>query len=103
MISVIIPALNEENTIATVVKTALDTKSVTEVIVVDDKSFDNTVMEAKKAGASVITSTKMGKGASMRDGLLASSQNIILYLDADLSTLNPDVCRIMTEPIINGS
>jgi HAD superfamily phosphoserine phosphatase-like hydrolase len=103
MVSVIIPALNEESTIAAVVKTALSTKSITEVIVVDDKSFDNTVMEAKKAGASVITSTKMGKGASMRDGLLASSQNIILYLDADLSTLNPDVCRIMTEPIINGS
>jgi glucosyl-3-phosphoglycerate synthase len=103
MISVIIPALNEENTIAAVIKKALYITNVAEVIVVDDKSFDNTVIEAKKAGASVITSTKIGKGASMRDGLLASSQNIILYLDADLSILNPDICKIMTEPIINGS
>lgn len=103
MISVIIPALNEENTIAAIIKITLNTPDVAEVIVVDDKSFDNTVIEAKKAGASVITSTKMGKGASMRDGLLASSQNIILYLDADLGILNPDVCKIITEPIINGS
>ncbi len=103
MISVIIPALNEESTIAAVIKKTLNITNVSEVIVVDDKSFDNTVIEAKKAGASVITSTKMGKGASMRDGLLASSNNIVLYLDADLSLLNPDVCRIMTEPIINGT
>ena len=69
MISVIIPALNEESTIGQVVKLAKTAPRVTEVIVVDDKSLDKTVDEAKRAGATVITSTKLGKGASMRDGV----------------------------------
>jgi len=47
MISVIIPALNEESTIAHVVKLAKKSPKVTEVIVVDDKSLDNTIREAR--------------------------------------------------------
>jgi len=102
MISVIVPAKNEELTIGAVVKIARSNPAVREVIVVDDKSFDNTVKEAKAAGASVITSTSIGKGTSMREGLLVSSQEIIVYLDADLSKLEADVVRILTEPIIKN-
>lgn len=65
MISVIIPALNEGPTVGSVVKLAWNSPNVSEVIVVDDKSMDNTVEEARNAGATVITSTKLGKGASM--------------------------------------
>ncbi|PJA27446.1 MAG: glycosyl transferase family 2 [candidate division Zixibacteria bacterium CG_4_9_14_3_um_filter_46_8] len=101
MISVIIPAINEEKTIGSVVTIAKANPRVTEVIVVDDKSFDNTVSEAKLAGATVITSTKIGKGASMRDGLLVSSQEIVVYLDADLGKLNADAINILTEPLVN--
>ena len=70
MITVIIPALNEEKTIRQVVHLANNSAHVSEVIVVDDKSMDNTVAEARKEGATVITSTKLGKGSSMRDGIL---------------------------------
>ena len=48
MITVIIPALNEEKTIGHVVRLAKSSADVTEVIVVDDKSLDNTIEEAKK-------------------------------------------------------
>ena len=61
MITVIIPALNEEKTIRHVVKLANSSTHVTEVIVVDDKSMDNPVEEARKEGATVITSTKLAK------------------------------------------
>ncbi len=101
MISVIIPAMNEERTIGSVVKIAKSNPHVSEVIVVDDKSFDNTVQEARLAGASAITSTRLGKGASMRDGLLVSSQDIVVYLDADLGRLNTDVIDILAGPLIN--
>jgi HAD superfamily phosphoserine phosphatase-like hydrolase len=101
MISVIIPAMNEEKTIGSVVKIAKSSPRVMEVIVVDDKSFDNTVREARLAGASAITSTKIGKGASMRDGLLVSSQDIVVYLDADLGKLDADVVNILAEPLIS--
>ncbi len=101
MISVIIPALNEEETIAQVVQLALQTPLVTEVIVVDDKSMDRTVEEAQRNGASVITSTKLGKGASMKDGVLMAKNEVIAFLDADITTYNPDVITLLTQPIID--
>ena len=102
MITVIIPTLNEEKTIAQVITLALKSKDVSEVIVVDDKSLDRTVEIAKESGASVITSTKIGKGASMRDGLLVSRNSIIVYLDGDIDNYKPDVIELLTKPIINN-
>ncbi len=61
MITVIIPALNEETTVGWVVRLAKNSPNVSEVIVVDDKSMDNTIEEAKKEGAVIITSTKARK------------------------------------------
>src|SRR3989339_639231 len=100
MISVIIPTINEEKTIARVVSLALRAKAVTEVIVIDDKSLDRTVEAAKEAGASIITSTKIGKGASMKDGLLVPHNDIIVYLDGDISNYADDVVEKMAEPLI---
>lgn len=102
MITVIIPALNEEKTVANVVRLAKNSPQVTEVIVVDDKSLDKTVEEAKKEGAIVMTSTKLGKGASMREGVLFASNPIIVFLDADIITYPPNIVTILTEPIINN-
>ena len=84
MITVIIPALNEEETIASVVTFAKGQPQVTEVIVVDDKSLDKTVSIAQENGAKVITSTKLGKGASMKDGILCATNDIIAILDGDI-------------------
>jgi HAD superfamily phosphoserine phosphatase-like hydrolase len=101
MISVIIPALNEEKSIEFVVKLAVKSADVTEVIVVDDKSLDNTVEFARRAGATVITSTKLGKGASMKDGALYAKNNILVFLDADITTYPQNVVHLLTEPIIS--
>ena len=102
MISVIIPVLNEEKTVGKIIKQFKGNPKVGEVIVVDDKSFDDTVVEAKKAGAVVITSTKIGKGASMRDGFLISKGEIIVYLDGDVEEYKPDIIEKMTRPILNN-
>ncbi len=101
MVSVIIPALNEVSTIAQVVRLAKKSPGVTEVIVVDDKSMDNTVEEAKKAGAAVITSTKLGKGASMKDGVFYATNSIVAFLDGDVTNYPANVIHQLTEPIIN--
>ena len=100
MITVIIPVLNEEKTIGKVVRFVKSSSSVDEIIVVDDKSIDNTVQEAINAGARVITSTKIGKGASMREGLLLAKNTIILYLDGDIEEYPPDTIEKLTTPII---
>lgn len=102
MITVIIPALNEEKTIALVVNLAIKTADVSQVIVVDDMSMDNTVSEARAAGATVITSTKLGKGTSMKDGVLVAKNEIIVFLDADITTYPDDVVDLLAQPLIKG-
>lgn len=102
MITVVIPALNEEKTVAHVVRLALQSPNVTEVIVVDDKSMDNTVEVAKNEGATVITSTKLGKGASMKDGVLYASNALIAFLDADITTYPENIIHLLTEPLLAG-
>lgn len=102
IISVIIPALNEEKTIAKVVEIALSHPLVLEAIVVDDNSGDNTVSEARRAGARVITSEVRGKGLSMKDGLNASRGDVLVFMDADLSSLSLDVVALLADPILQG-
>jgi len=102
MITVIIPALNEEATVAKVVQLAIKSPHVSEVIVVDDKSMDNTVEEARKAGALIITSTKLGKGASMKDGVLVAKNEFLAFLDADITTYQKNIIELLTSPLISN-
>ena len=102
MISVIIPALNESPTISSVVRFALAAPQVTEVLVVDDGSIDGTPDLALAAGARVITSRLLGKGASMRDGLRIAKNDVLVYLDGDLSGLHADMIQRVTAPLLSG-
>lgn len=101
MVTVIIPALNEESTVGQVVQVALHSPNVTEVIVVDDKSMDNTVSNAREAGATVITSTKLGKGTSMKDGVMVAKNEIIAFLDADIINYDENVVELLTSPLVS--
>jgi len=98
-VSVIIPALNEEARIADVVRHALSDPATGEVVVVDDSSTDATARLAAEAGARVVTSSMLGKGASMRDGLLVAQHDWVVYLDGDLSGLRPGVVGDLAQPL----
>jgi phosphoserine phosphatase len=102
MISVIIPVLNESERVRSVIEFAKAGPNVDEVIVVDDGSIDGTPELARDAGAVVITSTLLGKGASMQDGLRVAKNETLLYLDGDLIGLQPDLVARMTQPILQG-
>lgn len=101
MITVIIPALNEEATVGQVVELCLQSTNVDEVIVVDDKSVDLTVTKAIEAGAKVITSTKLGKGASMKDGMLIAKNEILVFLDADITSYPANLIATMTSALMS--
>ena len=101
-VTVVIPALNEAARIADVVRHALADEATAEVIVVDDSSTDDTVPLAKGAGARVITSTMLGKGASMRDGLDFASYPFVVYLDGDLSGLKDGLVSDLVRPLAAG-
>lgn len=101
-VTVVIPALNEAARIADVVRHALADPATAEVIVVDDSSTDDTVPLAKAAGAHVITSTMLGKGASMRDGLDIANYPFVVYLDGDLSGLKDGLVSDLVRPLVAG-
>jgi HAD superfamily phosphoserine phosphatase-like hydrolase len=103
MVTVIIPALNEAETIGTVIGLVKRSLMVSEIIVVDDKSHDNTVHIARESGATVYTSTFLGKGASMREGILFAKNEFLLFLDADITTYPEDIVELMTGPLAEGS
>jgi rSAM/selenodomain-associated transferase 2 len=81
VISIIIPALNEEKELPQTL-TQLDGVENKEVIVVDGGSDDATVEIAKTHGARVLSSPK-GRGVQLNRGVEASSGEILLFLHAD--------------------
>jgi len=101
MISLIIPAYNEEKTIGTIVKKAK--RYVDEVIVVDDGSHDKTYEIALKYGAKVIRHNRnMGYIQALRTGFKASSGDIIVTMDADGQHNPEDIPRLL-HPLLRGN
>ena len=100
--SVVIPALNEAARIAQVVAYALADPATAEVIVIDDSSIDDTVRLARHAGARVVTSTMLGKGASMHDGVGLAAHDILVYLDGDLAGLRKGIITDLCMPILGN-
>ncbi|WP_246147165.1 glycosyltransferase, partial [Seonamhaeicola marinus] len=67
IINVIIPAYNEADSIGLVIKDI--PKTVKEVIVISNNSTDDTEVNAKKAGATVLTENKKGYGYACLKGI----------------------------------
>lgn len=101
-VTVIIPVLNEEKTIGNVIRLAQKSKFTDEVIVVDDKSEDRTIEEAVKNNAKVITSKIVGKGCSMKEGMDAARNEVIVFLDGDIDNYEDDIVNLLVLPILNN-
>ena len=97
-VAVCIPARDEAATVGQVVggvRTALMGRGglVDELVVVDDGSLDTTAQVASRAGARVVRSSPfagpLGKGGAMRAGLAATASEVVVFLDADVTTFRP--------------
>ncbi len=103
MISVIIPAYNEEKTIGAIVRAARTHPLVAEVIVVDDGSQDRTGEIAERCGASVVyLFENVGKATAMDIGVDQAHGRYICFLDADLHCLTHQVLYDIIRPVTTG-
>src|ERR1700722_10813629 len=86
-ILVVLPALNEENTVAIVVKEVRTAMRDATVLVVDDGSIDNTGERARQAGAQVVSNPfNLGVGGAMRVGFRVAQSHgydVLVQVDAD--------------------
>ena len=104
-IKVIIPAFNEQDSIAKVIQ---DIPSlVEEIIVVSNNSTDLTEVNAKHTGATVLTENRKGYGYACLKGMdyiskQQSKPDIIVFLDGDYSDYPEELTKIIA-PIIEDN
>ncbi len=104
-VSIIIPALNEEDTIAKVIDEIpkKDLQKVgyrVEIIVIDNNSTDGTAETAKEKGVKVIVEPVKGKGRAIRTAFKSVSGDFIFMLDADYTypaTYIPRMLEVLQE------
>lgn len=114
VISVVIPARNEEATVGEVVATVHDhlvsrVGLVHEVLVVDADSADATGAVAAAAGARVVRQSEVlphlgsapGKGEAMWKGLAAATGSLVVYLDADVVDVGPHFVTGLLGPLLH--
>ncbi|MDE0535305.1 glycosyltransferase family 2 protein [Tenacibaculum sp. L6] len=105
LIKVIIPAYNEQDSIALVIN---DIPSIVdEVIVISNNSTDNTEVNAKNAGATVLSENRKGYGYACLKGmeyvsLKNEKPDIIVFLDGDYSDY-PEQLNELVEPILKNN
>jgi glycosyltransferase involved in cell wall biosynthesis len=101
-VSVVIPALNEEEPIGDVVREILATNVPSEVIVVDNGSTDRTAERARAAGARIVCEPRRGYGRACRTGAAAASAgtDVLVFLDGDGSD-RPEFIAALVNPVVN--
>jgi glycosyltransferase involved in cell wall biosynthesis len=94
-VSVVVPAYNEEATIADVVHDFKRHPSVDEVVVVDNNCKDRTAELAVAAGARVVQESAPGYGHALRRGLNEASGDLLVLVEADGSFKARDLSKFL--------
>lgn len=99
-VAVIIPALNEERSIGSVLD-AIPKDLVGDILVVDNGSSDNTASIASAKGARVFSEPRRGYGYACLKGIAElKNPDIVVFLDADFSDY-PEEIALLVEPIVS--
>lgn len=100
---VVIPARNEERTVAQIVGPLVQRDH--RVIVVDSASSDGTARAASGAGAHVVAVDRPGKGRALRRGVEEAESEMVVFCDADLTAFDPawveQLCAPLADPSVH--
>jgi len=105
MYTILIPAYNEEKTIRNVLKIALKSPGIGQIVLVDDGSIDRTVERATGLSPMIeIISHKenKGKGVAVRSGVALAKYETIVFIDADLTNITPEMIAALAEPLLTN-
>jgi len=105
-VDVIIPAFNEQNSIGSVIRD-IPKDLVREIIVVDNNSSDETSINAKNAGATVLKQPVQGYGNACLKGIdyvknKEAKADVLVFLDADYSDF-PEEMNLLLNKIWKGA
>jgi glycosyltransferase involved in cell wall biosynthesis len=105
---IVVPCLNEENTIASVVSgvpMSIPGIEKVKILVMDDGSSDSTALRARDAGASVIShATNHGLGSTFRESIsvaLSERADIMVHIDGD-GQFDPSDIPLLVAPVVDG-
>jgi glycosyltransferase involved in cell wall biosynthesis len=103
-IVVLIPAHNEGQSIGKVISEIPDL--VSEIVVVNNNSSDDTAYEAELAGATVLSEDRMGYGYACLKGInylsnRSKTPSIVVFMDGDYSDYPEDLHKVI-DPILKG-
>lgn len=101
-IAAIVPAYNEEKNIARVIRALKQVPLISEVIVVDDGSEDETARAASQELVRVLRQANTGKAGAMVAGARSTQADILFFADADLIGFTPDHAAAVIDPVVRG-
>lgn len=100
-VAILIPCLNEEHTVARVVRDFRTQLPEADIFVFDNDSTDQTAAEAKQAGATVLTEKRRGKGFVVQSMFQRVQADIYVMVDGD-DTYPAEAVHSLIEPIRQG-
>lgn len=102
-IAAIVPAYNEEETLAEVLSVLQATPRIGEILVVSDGSTDGTVQIARALKLRAIhLRENHGKGTAMAVGVAHTDADVLLFVDGDILNLTGEVLQQLMAPVLAG-
>ncbi len=100
---VLIPAYNEAARIGITISAVRSLAGISQVVVVDDGSTDNTAETAKQAGADkvIVLTRNHGKGGALDAGLAQTPGDVLLLLDADIGE-TASFAQALLDPVLHN-
>lgn len=102
-VAAIVPAYNEEETLADVLSVLKETPLVDEIVVVSDGSTDETVAIARTLGVRTVhLHRNHGKGMALAMGVAHTTAPVLVFVDGDIMNLSEYLLYQLIDPVVSG-